>query len=392
MKILIALTYYRPHVSGLTIYVERLARALVGHGHEVTVLTSQYDSKLDCKEVVDGVNVVRVPVVMRISKGVIMPTFGIVATKLVRSHDVLSIHLPQFDASGLVLRGRIFGKPSVLTYHCDLKLPGKGLNRLVNGLVDFSNRVAACFADSICAYTSDFAINSPLLSNYLKKVHYILPPVEVDRIDNESVSSWANKQQIRDNYPIIGVASRLAADKGIEYLLDALPQLIASYPKLKVIHAGPIDDVIGERQYYKRLQPKFDKFKDYYTFLGTLDSFDMTSFYRTCDVLVLPSINSTESFGLVQIEAALCGTPTVASNLPGVRVPVRMTGMGCIVRPEDADDLSRGIKYVLDNNKKCHMKYEEIMYQFSPNLVATKYENLFTDLLSRRVRNSNDVG
>ena len=46
MKILEVLTYYRPWVSGLTIYVERLSRALVKQGHDVTVLTSQYDLSL----------------------------------------------------------------------------------------------------------------------------------------------------------------------------------------------------------------------------------------------------------------------------------------------------------------------------------------------------------
>ena len=42
MRILSVLTYYRPHTSGLTIYAERLAKALVKRGHQVTVLTSRY--------------------------------------------------------------------------------------------------------------------------------------------------------------------------------------------------------------------------------------------------------------------------------------------------------------------------------------------------------------
>ena len=43
MRILTALTYYRPHISGLTIYTERLAKALANLGHDVTILTSQFD-------------------------------------------------------------------------------------------------------------------------------------------------------------------------------------------------------------------------------------------------------------------------------------------------------------------------------------------------------------
>src|SRR5512147_339816 len=132
MKVLIVLTYYRPHVSGLTIYVVRMARALAARGHQVTVLTSQFDPALPREEHADGVRVVRAPVLFRVSKGVIMPTFGAIATRLAGEHDVLSLHLPQFDAWGLALRGRLLRKPVVLTYHCDLLLPPGPFNRVVN--------------------------------------------------------------------------------------------------------------------------------------------------------------------------------------------------------------------------------------------------------------------
>tara|TARA_B100000029_G_scaffold215204_2_gene213037 strand:+ start:19720 stop:20895 length:1176 start_codon:yes stop_codon:yes gene_type:complete len=381
LKVLVALTYYRPHVSGLTIYVERLARALVERGHHVTVLTSRFDPNLPSSEVLDGVSVVRVPVVMRVSKGVIMPTIGFVASKLVYSHDVLSIHLPQLDASGIALRARILGKPSILTYHSDLLLPRTIFNRLVNLLVDGSNHVAARLSDAICAYTSDFAISSPLLSRYLSKVHYILPPVTVPDVDSESVKEWAKLHGVMGDYPIIGVASRLAADKGIEFLLNALPKLLEVFPNLKILHAGPIDQVIGESAYYERLKPIFEQYSQCYKFVGTLDGDDMARFYRSCDLLVLPSINSTETFGLVQIEAALCGVSTIASDLPGVRVPTQMTGMGFTVEPGDSDKLGEGILRLLDENDRYHMRKDEIYAQFAPSLVAEQYESLFRKLL-----------
>ncbi len=113
MRILTGITYYRPHTSGLTIYAERLAKALAKRGHEVTVLTSQFDKALPREEVVEGVRIVRAPVMFRISKGVIMPTFGLLASKLVMEHDVIQLHLPQFDAAGVALRGRLLRKPTV---------------------------------------------------------------------------------------------------------------------------------------------------------------------------------------------------------------------------------------------------------------------------------------
>ena len=92
MKILQVLTYYRPHTSGLTIYVERLARSLVERGHEVTILTSQYDDDLPCDEIKNGIQIVRVPVWFRVSKGVIMPSFGFKAWKLVLQTEIIHLH------------------------------------------------------------------------------------------------------------------------------------------------------------------------------------------------------------------------------------------------------------------------------------------------------------
>ena len=85
MKILFALTYYRPYVSGPIIYVENLGRALVARGHEVTLLTSHYDVGLPHEEWLDGMRVVRVPVLFRLSKGVIMPSFPWRAAEQIRT-------------------------------------------------------------------------------------------------------------------------------------------------------------------------------------------------------------------------------------------------------------------------------------------------------------------
>ena len=89
MRVLVVLTYYRPHTSGLTIYAERMARGLAARGHEVTVLTSRFDPATPLEELRDGVRIIRVPVLWRVGKGVIMPSFGWMATRLVRATDHL---------------------------------------------------------------------------------------------------------------------------------------------------------------------------------------------------------------------------------------------------------------------------------------------------------------
>ena len=383
MKILTVLTYYRPHTSGLTIYVERLAKSLVQLGHEVTVLTSQYDQDLPSEEVVDGVRIVRAPVLFRVSKGVIMPTFGWLAFKLVASHDVVHLHLPQFDAAGVALKSKLLRKPSVITYHCDLLLPSSIINRLINAVVHLMNHLAGFLADRICAYTDDFASHSPYLLRFKDKLEVIYPPVVMPPVTEGAVERFRAKVNPGNQSPVIGMATRFATEKGVEILLKALPGVLEKYPDAKVLYAGQYQDVMGETAYFQRLLPLIQSYQeqDSWEFLGVLDQKEMASFYSCLDVLVVPSLNSTETFGLVQIEAMIRGTPSIASNLPGVRVPPRLTGMGEVVPIGDAEALKEAILRIVSSPEKYHRSGEEVAELFNPLVNAAAYQALYTRLL-----------
>lgn len=386
MKILTVLTYYRPHTSGLTIYAERLARAFARRGHQVTVMTTQYDPSLPRAEMMDGVRVIRVPVMARVSKGVLAPTFGWVATKLVWQHDVVQLHLPQFDAPGVALRARLFRRPAVLTYHCDLLLPPGWFNRVVNAVVHFQNRLAGRLANHIVTYTQDYADHSPYLSRYRHKLTPILPPVELPPPLPGAVEAFAREHRIRERRPVIGMAARFAAEKGIEVLLEALPAILGKHPKAQVLFAGQYQNVLGEQAYYDRLIPRIREYEiaGHWTFLGNLDPVEMAAFYPNLDVLVVSSLNSTEAFGLVQIEAMINGVPCVASALPGVRQPVKMTGMGEVAAIGDADDLASAVLKILAAPKKYRRDPAGIASPFDPHRVAAEYEKLFEELRRKR--------
>ena len=385
MKILTVLTYYRPHTSGLTIYAERLARAFVKRGHQVTVMTTQYDPSLPQEEMMDGVKVIRVPVVARVSKGVLAPTFGFVATKLVAQHDVVQMHLPQFDAPGVALRARLFRKPAVLTYHCDVQLPPGIFNRLVNLVVKFQNNMAGLLANHIVTYTQDYADNSSYLSRYASKLTPILPPVELPDATPEDISAFALVNRIPERNPVIGMAARFASEKGVEILLDAMPIILKKYPKAQVLFAGQYRQVMGEQEYYDRLIPRILDYqaKGHWRFLGNLDPVQMAALYPNLNVLTVPSLNSTEAFGLVQIEAMINGVPSVPSALPGVRQPVMMHGMGKVSEIGNAESLASAILDVLDGSEKYRGDIEAIKKAYDPDSIAQEYEKLFERLMKK---------
>ena len=382
MKILTVLTYYRPHTSGLTIYAERLAKAFVKRGHEVTVMTTQFEKDLPLDEIVDGVRIVRVPVAFRVSKGVIAPTFGWVATKLVMQHDVIQLHLPQFDAPGVAFRGRFFGKPSVLTYHCDLNMPSGFFNRIVNAVVDFQNNMAGILANRIVTYTQDYADHSPYLSRYKKKLRTFLPPVELPQVSDDAITAFAKEHKTAEHRPVIGMATRFAAEKGVEILLDAMPAILEKHPNAQVLFAGQYQDVFSEQAYADRLIPQIKEYEasGNWTFLGVLNPEQMAAYYPALDALVVPSLNSTEAFGLVQIEAMLNNVPCVASALPGVRQPVLMHDMGEVAAIGSSEELAEGLLKIFADKEKYRCDTAALAQTYDPDSVAIEYEKMFKEL------------
>jgi glycosyltransferase involved in cell wall biosynthesis len=382
LKILTVLTYYRPHISGLTIYAERLATAFARRGHQVTVLTTQYDKNLPLHETIEGVKVIRLPIILRISKGVIAPSFGWVATRMVWENDVVQLHLPQFDAPGVAFRARLFGKPAVLTYHCDLKLPPGLFNRMVNLVVKFQNNMAGILANHIVTYTQDYADHSVYLSRYRNKLTPILPPVELPPARPGAVEAFAAEHQVKTRRPVIGMAARFAAEKGVEILLDAMPAVLEKFPKAQVLFAGQYQDVIGEKVYSGRLMPLIKAYEESgnWKFIGILNPEQMSAFYPNLDALVVPSLNSTEAFGLVQIEAMMNNVPCVASALPGVRQPVRMHNMGEVAAIGSSAELAKGLLEVLSKREDYQCDPEKLAEQYDPDAVAAEYEKLFDTL------------
>ncbi len=384
MHILIGLTYYRPHYSGLTIYTERLARALVKRGHQVTVLTSRFNPDLPEQEVQNGVRIIRPKVMFHLSKGVIMPSMPLWSLRLMRQADVVNLHLPQMDAAYITWFARLMGKPVATTYHCDLHLPKGTVHWVANQGSHLASHLTALGSDVVVHNTRDYAENSSFLRHYLNKLQVIPTPVEMPEIPKEVITAFQEKYHVEPGQRIIGMVARLATEKGVEFLIAALPRILEKHPTARVLFVGQYQNVLGEEQYARKLAPLIANLDDHWSFLGQVSDEELAAFFHTCEVTVLPSLNATESFGIVQVESMSCGTPTVASDLPGVRCAVRETGMGKIVPPRDSKALADALIEILDAPQSFTGDSDRIREQYASDSVARQYEEIFKDLTSKR--------
>jgi glycosyltransferase involved in cell wall biosynthesis len=280
--------------------------------------------------------------------------------------------------------GKVHRKPVVLTYHCDLRLPEGLIHATANQVSHVANHVAAWGSNAIVNTSRDYAEHSGFLKHYLYKVNVINPPIELAPVNEQDILAFKRKFNIQKGQRIIGMAARLATEKGVEYLVQALPGVLRKIPEARVLFVGPYQNVLGEERYAARIMPLIDSLKDHWSFLEILSPVEMTAFFRTCDVLAVPSSNSTEAFGLVQIEAMICGAPVVASDMPGVRQPVLTTGMGKLMPIGDSVALEKALSEILCKKENYECDTTALAHQYDPDVIAAEYEKLFEQLIGKR--------
>lgn len=389
MRILMVLTYYHPYRSGLTIYAVRLAEELVRLGHTVRVITSQYERSLPTQETIAGVEVRRIPVLASLSKAALMPGLYPAAWRGAGWADVVNLHLPQMDGAPLALLSRFRGKPVVVTYQCDLRLPpNRGVGGLVNALANRTsgalNWVCGSLAHSLVALSQDYADYSSFFQRFPRKVKAVDAPVVLPEVSPADVENFRTRYGVAPGDRVIGMVARLAAEKGVEYLVEALPAVLRSYPEARVLYAGQYQQVLGEEAYYQRLAPRIAALGDRWRFLGPISEAEKAAFYRCCALTVLPSTNSTEAFGIVQIESMISGTPVAASDLPGVRQPVRTTGMGKVVPVANAPALAQAIMAILSDRASYSGDVPEVQKRYAPGTTANHYIDIFQEACNSR--------
>jgi len=374
LRILICLLYYHPHRTGLTIHVQHIAEALARRGHQVTILSARYRDDLAPESVQAGVRVVRLWAPIRMSRGYVMPTYPLAALRLMREHDVVSIHTPMLETALLALIAKLARRNIVITHHGDLVLPrGSMVNMFIQWTMFQMYRLAAHWSPRLIAYSQDYAEHSYYLRPYLDKTSVNYPPVWMPPPGAERVASlraaWSHA-----GGPVIGFAGRFVEEKRPDLLIRALAVINQRYPDARVVFCGEYD--IPYEDTWARHQDLVAHYRAQLIFLGLVEApQEMADFYAACDVLALTS--DTECFALVQVEAMLCGTLVVMTDTVGGRVPVSVTGMGKLARKGDWQSIGTALVEVLDERARYVKPRAEIERLFSLEGTVDHYEQHF---------------
>ena len=375
MKILTVLDYYHPHWTGLTANAKQIAEGLVRRGHEVTVLTVRHEPHLPRTATENGVDIVRVRAVARLSRGLVAPGFAVAAARMAGRHDVVHLHTPSLQALPVAAACRGRRTPLVLTHQGDIVMPAGAANAALERAGNASLAAAARLATRVTTFTRDYAEHSVVLLPALGKFAEILPPIAMPPADPGDVA--ARRASIGVDGPVVGFAGRFVEEKGFDYLLLALPALVEALPEIRLAFAGELD--VAYERFYETCRPLVERHADRIAFVGLLRAREeLAAFYAACDVFALPS--RTDCFASVQVEAMLCGTPVVATDIPGSRMAVRTTGMGVVVAPRDPAALAEGILAVLRDPEPYRARRPAARETFDAERALDGYEQLLGEV------------
>jgi len=340
-------------------YASILAEELIKRKNKVNVICGK-TSKLkhqNLKEKIIQING------FSLGKGFVMPLYWLKSIEQVRWADVINCHLPSIESFWLALWSKFFGKKLIVTHHCEFMFTGTLANKLIAIMSWPIHFFVYLWADKIVAYTQDYANYSSFLKIFKNKIVYILPPIKIKALKPEKQSKL-----------IIGYVGRIAWEKGLDRLIKIIPLLKKEF-NFEMWWIGPYKNVKGDN-YYENFQFLISNFQKEIKLIGPIEHEKLNQYYAKMDCLVLPSTDNLETFGIVQAEAMICGVPVVASDLPGVRVPIQMTGMGEIASVTDNNDLSEKIIKVLKNKNK-YIKQAKNLELFDYEKTVDQYERLF---------------
>jgi len=180
----------------------------------------------------------------------------------------------------------------------------------------------------------------------------------------------------KTNYPTIGVVGRLTNQKGISYLINAIPAVMKKFTTVKVLIAGSgkEEKKLKDLACKRGIALKID-------FLGYVKN--VAEVINRMDVFVLPSV--WEGFPYVLLEAMLLKKPIVATNIFGVDEIIEHGKTGILVEPKNPDSIADAVIELLNDKKKAKTlgaaAHKRVLDRFTLDKTVSKIEQLYYSLL-----------
>lgn len=300
--------------------------------------------------------------------------------KALPSFDVLHTHLDYASTIGVACALTLGSKrPAIVTHvHNDPARHNGAAYRFVTA--HMASRVDA---HSVPARSLIEPTRSAL-GRRAPRVELIEHAIDLKRFDRGRYAAEIGQPFRRGAKRVVGFIGRLVPQKRADVLLAAVPHLLEADPATRVLVAGtgPLEAELRAQCRRLGIEESVDFF----------DPDDVVPIYLAMDVFCLPS--DYEGFGLVLAEAMALEVPVVATDVTGSRDIAIGGETAVVVHPGDPEAVAAGILRVLDDpdlrESLTATALERVRARYSRDLMASRLEALYQDLVRSRTENRPD--
>jgi len=337
MKIGMMSDYYKPYISGVTVYIEGYKRQFEAAGHEVFIFTFGEETEAEIEQ-----GILRTPGLNIYTEGYY---FNLMHSEHVRhllqQMDVVNVHHPYISGTLALRYCRPKNIPIIFTGHTRYDVYANA----------YLPRPAAWSVQQVIAY---------YLPNFLNKIDLTIVPSESARKVLLDYGVQKMIQVIPHGIDLslfraaggafdrtdLGIPSedvlliyvgRLGAEKNLPLLLTAMKHVSEQNPDISLLLVGDGP----EKQPLKKLVKDLD-LEEKVHFGNEVPHQNTPDYYRSADIFVMPSAN--ETFGFTIVEAMACGLPVVAVDRPGVRDNIEPEITGLLANDDPVDYAAQILK------------------------------------------------
>lgn len=378
MKVLQLCKYFPPEWGG----IEKVSFDLV---HDLSKKDIKIDSLAFCSkganrvERIFGNRLIRCRTILKLASTPFSLTYFMIFIKINRQYDIIHVHLPNPLALILIsIFAKRFKGKIIIHWHSDI-VSQKLLYRLIKPFETLTLRRAT----KIIATSTNYLQNSKPLSKFLFKCEVI--PLGIEHDDYKLVESEFKKvtEEFSGLFVILAVG-RLVSYKGFQYLINSASVL----PKdciIVIVGQGPLKSSLNKLICQNKLEGKV-------ILKGKLDSTELNALYKRANIFCLPSIERSEAFGVVLMEAMIHRCALIATNIKGsgVNFVNKHQYSGINVDPRNSAAIASAI-IELKENPELLRKYSEHAFDrgvstFSRRTMTDKIINLFKGISSPGVK------
>lgn len=370
MKIAQVVCTYPPYKGGIGNVARDYYSAVKKHGHESIVFTPQYGEKIS-----NSADVKHLKPLIKYGNAAFIPNLFLELKN--GNFDIVHLHYPFFGGMELVwLAKKLFPKRFKLIIHYHMKVSQLAWYlELLRLPARFIEKSLFKIADAISCASIDYVNSTNASSEILRNNEKIFEiPFGVDT-EKFVPAKKSNKKQ----FLFVGGMDKAHYFKGVNILLNAFSKLNNKDASLKLVGSG---ELLPDYQ-KKALELKIN---ERVSFVGNLDEMNLIKAYQESQALILPSINRHEAFGIVLLEAMACGTPVIASTLPGVRKVFGDGEQGYYFQPGNIQELSERMQDLLlknDNNFSSSAR-KLVLEKYDSKVVENKLIDLYQKIHESR--------